>query len=414
MSSSPAPRLAHFRVLRPKHSIAQADSFAWLARAHAVAEHTSSLTRGDAPDSPHAPASAPAPFDTDAFERRIARALSRFGCPADRIAHRGHAIDDCTHRDFAKMALYDVTRDPHGADMATRTAFFSAVAEDHFRRLYAEDEQPPGEIVHVTCTGYASPSAAQRLVDARGWGAATRVVHAYHMGCYASLPAVRIACGLSALSGTLGSARPAAGNPSLPVGPNPRVDIVHTELCSLHLDPTRHEPEQLVVQSLFGDGTVRYSVDPTAEHGFDVLALDEQLIPGTDACMSWIPSAFGMRMTLARDVPDRIAAALLPFLERLAARAGTTLPALRADGVFAVHPGGPKIVDRVAALVDLRAEQVAASVDVLRRFGNMSSATLPTVWSEIARDPAVPIGTLVASLAFGPGLTVCGGIFRKV
>ena len=43
----------------------------------------------------------------------------------------------------------------------------------------------------------------------------------------------------------------------------------------------------------------------------------------------------------------------------------------------------------------------------------MSSATLPHVWMRLLEDDAVASGTLVVSLAFGPGLTICGGIFRK-
>jgi predicted naringenin-chalcone synthase len=49
----------------------------------------------------------------------------------------------------------------------------------------------------------------------------------------------------------------------------------------------------------------------------------------------------------------------------------------------------------------------------LLRYGNMSSATLPHIWSGLLDDAACLPGTLVASFAFGPGLTVCGALFRK-
>jgi predicted naringenin-chalcone synthase len=58
--------------------------------------------------------------------------------------------------------------------------------------------------------------------------------------------------------------------------------------------------------------------------------------------------------------------------------------------------------------------QVAAARGVLRRYGNMSSATLPYIWADLAGDPACPPGTLIASFAFGPGLTIAGALFRKV
>ena len=48
---------------------------------------------------------------------------------------------------------------------------------------------------------------------------------------------------------------------------------------------------------------------------------------------------------------------------------------------------------------------------MLRDYGNMSSATLPYIWMRLLRD--VPVGTLIPSLAFGPGLTICGALFEK-
>ncbi|MEK7339940.1 MAG: 3-oxoacyl-[acyl-carrier-protein] synthase III C-terminal domain-containing protein, partial [Verrucomicrobiota bacterium] len=57
--------------------------------------------------------------------------------------------------------------------------------------------------------------------------------------------------------------------------------------------------------------------------------------------------------------------------------------------------------------------QVAHSKFILQQFGNMSSATLPHVWKEILEDPKVVSGSLIISLAFGPGLTICGSIMEK-
>jgi predicted naringenin-chalcone synthase len=81
--------------------------------------------------------------------------------------------------------------------------------------------------------------------------------------------------------------------------------------------------------------------------------------------------------------------------------------------IFAIHPGGPKIVDAVQRVLELSDAQVASSRDVLRRFGNMSSATLPHVWMQIASSADIPSASIVVSLAFGPGLTMCGAVMVK-
>jgi predicted naringenin-chalcone synthase len=281
---------------------------------------------------------------------------------------------------------------PHGSGSARRTQLYAAVVDDYFAHAYDPAAQPPEDLIHVTCTGYASPSGAQKLVAERDWP--TRVTHAYHMGCYAAVPAVRLAAGAIAMASR-------------------RVDVVHTELCSLHLDPSDHRLEQLVVQSLFADGMIRYSVvDDDGRPGLRLRALHEQVLPDSADAMEWVVANWGMHMTLARDVPDRVAGALRGFVIELYRRAGLELDALDRS-VFAVHPGGPRIIERVREVLELSAAQVQTSSDVLRDCGNMSSATLPHIWQRLVADPAVRRGTPIPSLAFGPGLTVCGALLEK-
>jgi predicted naringenin-chalcone synthase len=245
-------------------------------------------------------------------------------------------------------------------------------------------------LFHVTCSGYVSPSGAERLVAQRGWGHLTEVYHLYHMGCYAAIPAVRIAQGLS----------------------ESRVDIVHTELCSIHLDPTRHTPEQIVIQSLFADGLIRYSMErcfpmdaPKDKVGLEVVTTRKEVLPQSEGAMTWSMGDYGMEMTLNREVPDLIAGHIYRFLEQFGPWDTSTL--------FAIHPGGPRIVDLIQSMLRLSDSQVAASRKVLRERGNMSSATLPHIWKNILEDPKVPEGTPIFSMAFGPGLTMCGNLLRK-
>jgi predicted naringenin-chalcone synthase len=273
--------------------------------------------------------------------------------------------------------------------------------ESYFEEEYTHEGVAPSDLIHVTCTGYVSPSGAQRVVDRRGWGARTRVTHAYHMGCYASLPALRLALGAL-------HTQPARA------GGDGRVDIVHTELCSLHLDPADHSPEQIVVQSLFGDGLIRYSLTRTAAApSLRLLVVDEMIVPGSSDAMTWTAGDSGMTMTLSPRVPDHIASVLRDFVDGLY-RSIDLDPAIELPrSVFAVHPGGPRILDQVRDRLELSEAQLAASRAVLHAYGNMSSATLPHVWMRIVGDAKVRPGTLVLSLAFGPGLTACGALLRK-
>ena len=127
--------------------------------------------------------------------------------------------------------------------------------------------------------------------------------------------------------------------------------------------------------------------------------------------MTWVPGAYGMQMTLSRDVPAKIRDDLVIFLKELAQENGLGYEELLEDSLFAIHPGGPKIIDAIQERLNLRDDQVIFSREIMRNRGNMSSATLPHVWQRILETD---YQGRVVSLAFGPGLTIFGGLFEAV
>ena len=279
-----------------------------------------------------------------------------------------------------------------------RSRFYAETVNRAVEALFAGDGEPPSELIHVSCTGYVSPSPIQRLIERKHWNGRTHATQVYHMGCYAALPALRIAAGL--LRNNDSNLRP-------------RADIVHTELCTLHFNPGDHSPSQLIVQSLFADGHIRYSLVPGGEGVFEVLAVREEIVPDSLDDMTWVLSGWGFQMTLSRDVPGKIASCLPRFLTALYKSAGMNYSNEAGASIFAVHPGGPRILDSVEELLGLSRRQLQLSRKILFERGNMSSATLPHIWMEASSDPGVKPGDLLVSLAFGPGLTVAGALFRK-
>ena len=165
---------------------------------------------------------------------------------------------------------------------------------------------------------------------------------------------------------------------------------------------------------LFADGHVKYSLAPAGslKRGFRLLDVCEQIIPDSASDMTWDLDHWGFRMGLSREVPQKIGAEIRSFVQRLAAQCGCELGNLLREAQFAIHPGGPKIIDSVQELLELRDAQTAQAKKVLLTRGNMSSATLPHVWMAMEADGLEP-GTKVVSLAFGPGLTIFGAIFES-
>lgn len=353
-----------FESIDPTYSLSQKESLAWLAKMHA--DH------GDKKD-----------------QRLLQKRLAYYGVKPDRIAKRFVSCQDPTH--FNEDS-YKVFHRDRILDQKYKSQCFKESTESIFRRFYPTRQSLPNHLIHVTCTGYVAPSAAQILVGS--WNAETSITHAYHMGCYAALPSLRMANAFSR-------------------GGSSRIDIVHTEMCSLHMDPRDNTPEQLVIQSLFADGFIKYSVSGKRPRGphFSILSIEEKIIPDSTTDMKWEQEAWGLRMTLSRSVPKKIVDALPDFLTQVSASAKISEQDLLSHAMFAIHPGGPKIIDHVAQSLGLSDWQIAGSSQILFERGNMSSATLPHVWERILKN-GLSTRKLIVSLAFGPGLTVFGSIFQ--
>src|SRR5262249_5032235 len=129
-----------------------------------------------------------------------------------------------------------------------------------------------------------------------------------------------------------------------------------TELCSLHLDPNDHSPAQLVIQSLFADGFIKYQLTGQRPHAssLEILALHDEIIPDSTDAMGWAPGPFHFMMTLSKAVPALLATALPGFVNRLFKEAGLDLSAEKEKAVFAVHPGGPRIIELAEKILGLK------------------------------------------------------------
>ena len=200
-------------------------------------------------------------------QERLVKVLKRFCVSEKQIGKRFFETD--------REKIYQLnTHQLSGLGIDERHRYFQERAVDVMGEFY-RDQLKPDHLVHVTCTGYLSPSAPQIYFNQMDQ--APEITHAYHMGCYASLPAVRLGEALS-------------------FSRQQKVDIVHTEMCSLHLNPADHTPEQMVVQTLFADGHIKYSVSPkTLGRRFEIKQIKEKIIPDSANDMTWSPGPVSMR-----------------------------------------------------------------------------------------------------------------------
>lgn len=279
----------------------------------------------------------------------------------------------------ARMRRYEVEAPP-----LAREALLAALEDAGLR---ARDL---GLLVVVSCTGYGTPGLDIRLAYEVGMNPKARRLVVGHMGCYAAIP------GLGAVADFV----TARGLPAA---------MVCVELTSLHVQPTApgRDLEQVVAHALFGDAAAAVVVEPDAARGLAVLDTTATTVPATSRLMTWDITDQGFRMGLSPKVPGVLAQHVSAATEGLLAPHD-----LAVDDVagWAVHPGGPRIIDVVADRLGLAAGQTAPTRSVLDTRGNCSSGTVLLVLSALRNrlrcaDPVV-------TMAFGPGLTLCSALLR--
>ena len=238
-------------------------------------------------------------------------------------------------------------------------------------------------VVTASCTGFFAPGPDYRLVRDLGLPSAVERDHLGFVGCAAAFPALRQAARICA-------AEPAAV-----------VLVVCGEICSIHLRASS-DPEQIVASAVFADGAAAAVVSAAPRADAPSLALEgfaTALTEDGEDDMRWIIGDHGFEMTLTAEVPRIVGREVRDALAPVLARAGHV-------DRWIVHPGGRSILDRFEAALDLPGDALDLSRDVLRSYGNMSSATVLFILARLLDDPDLVDGSRAIGVAFGPGLTV--------
>lgn len=224
-----------FRSLKPEYCFRQSELVDWVTEAHIRTQ------------------------EIQGYPNSNLSRLKRFAVNEAYIKERYTEYGDASYN-WEEHQIFSITKDtPSGTDIKKRNDFFSNVALKRIEEIY-QNQSIGDHLIHVTCTGYTAPSAPQLYFANKNH--VPNITHAYHMGCYASLPTIRLAQALSRAE-------------------NKKVDIIHNEVCSIHLNAGNHSPEQIVVQTLFADGHIFYRVDHQ-EKGLKILGIKEKIFPRND------------------------------------------------------------------------------------------------------------------------------------
>ncbi|HEU4618342.1 MAG TPA: type III polyketide synthase [Gammaproteobacteria bacterium] len=277
-------------------------------------------------------------------------------------------------------------------DTAERMGFFeqhsSALAARAVERLeLGGDSRRISHLVVTCCTGLSSPGLDLELIDRCGLRSSVERSTLGFMGCYAAVNALKLARHI------VRSERDA------------RVLVVSLELCTVHLKDTTNL-EEVLTFLLWGDGAAAclVSADPV---GLRLDGFKAVLAEDTRDLMTWRIRNSGFDMLLSGRVPSAIQ-------ETLERHASSILDGAPTESVelWAVHPGGRTVLDAVERGLGLRPEALSASRETLRRYGNMSSATILFVLERLMRSASPDAAG--CGMSFGPGLVAETMLFRRV
>ena len=239
-------------------------------------------------------------------------------------------------------------------------------------------------IITVSCTGIMIPSLDAYLINSLKLRQDIVRLPVTEMGCAAGI------------SGIIYAKNFLKANP----GKRAAVIAVESPTATFQLDD--FSMANIVSAAIFGDGAACVLLSSNEEDEGPTI-LDQEMYHFYDNIhmMGFKLTNSGLQMVLDIEVPETIAShfpdIIHPFLEK---------NKLKIDAIdhLIFHPGGKKIVNTVEDLFSDLGKNITDTKEVLRLYGNMSSATVLYVLERIM-DAKPKKGEKGLMLSFGPGFS---------
>ncbi len=249
-------------------------------------------------------------------------------------------------------------------------------------------------IITVSCTGFMAPGLDFYIV--REFNLSPHI-HRYHlgfMGCQGAFPALKLARNICLSE------------------PNARVLVVNVELCSIHFQQTR-TLDQCISNAIFADGVSAAIISAHQgdfnEAKFILHDFMTSIANDSEEDMAWYIGQTGFIMKLSKYVPTIVKDNITSIMDSLFTVANITKKDI---DVWAIHPGGKAILERVEEALDITPKDLQSSYHIMQEYGNMSSVTIMFVLEDIRQDSNQQ-GKIFAA-AFGPGITIEAGLLEKI
>jgi alkylresorcinol/alkylpyrone synthase len=239
-------------------------------------------------------------------------------------------------------------------------------------------------IFFVTVTGIATPSLDARLVNRLGLRADVKRTPIFGLGCVA---------------GAAGTAR---ASDYLRAFPGEVALLVSVELCSLTFQLDDYSMANVIGSGLFGDGgaAMVLSGADRAGPGARVLASRSVFYHGTEDVMGWRVDGRGFKILLSPAVSRLAREHIRSDIDAFLSERGLDRSQI---AHWISHTGGPRVLEAFEDALELPEGALSRSWSSLRRFGNLSSASILFVMADFLASGAAKPGDYGLMLAMGPG-----------
>ena len=248
------------------------------------------------------------------------------------------------------------------------------------------DAQSLDYIITVSCTGIMIPSLDAYLVDDVGLRHDITRLPVTEMGC---------AAGVSGLIYALNF---------LSAHSDKRAAVIAVESPTATFQLNDFSMANMVSAAIFGDGAACVLLSSEAAEAIEgpkIIGGEMYHFPEATRMMGFDLTDHGLKMILDIKVPETIAEhfpdIVHPFLEKHGTR-------IENVDHLVFHPGGRKIVQTVEELFGKLGKNIDDTREVLRKYGNMSSATVLYVLERFM-EKGIMKGEQGLILSFGPGFS---------
>lgn len=245
----------------------------------------------------------------------------------------------------------------------------------------------PRDVDHVyfvTVTGLATPSIDARLINTLKLRHDVKRTPMFGLGCVA---------------GAAGTARV---SDVLRAYPNETAVLLAVELCSLTLQREDLSIANIIASGLFGDGAAALVMRGAncKARGPAVVATRSVFYPNSQRIMGWDFVDSGFKVVLSAKVPDLVTDNIRGNVDEFLASQGLKRSDIKH---WVAHTGGPKVLQAFETALELPEQALKRSWASLREVGNLSSASVLFVLSELLDSKEASPGDYGVLMAMGPG-----------